>query len=86
MHLLGLPSRFTSEAKRCIKIFNTRHHKRGLPGYCPAILSIFYPNLLFGNDPFQCRGCCAFLHDGPHVAPREADATWSPTQLKSYGS
>lgn len=45
--------------------------KLRLPGHLSAIFSCFYPNLFFGDDAFECRGCCAFLHDGPHVAGRQ---------------
>lgn len=44
---------------------------QGLPRHWPAVFGILNPDFLFGNDAFKCRGCCAFLHDGSHVAPHE---------------
>lgn len=56
--------------------------KRGLPGYHFVIFASFDSNLLFGYDAFQCRGCGALLHDGPHDAgrPRGQDAARSPAR------
>lgn len=42
-----------------------------LPGYWPCIFCVFHPDPLFGDDAFECRACCALLHDGAHDAGRQ---------------